>query len=148
VIGLDAEFARRLDIFVRRLQAQQYRVVITDGLRSRVEQERLRRLYEQGRGPRAAKPGQSCHEYGFAVDVVVSPRDENVVYAAANLADLRIITYGTASNHFHVEDAEGCRRAKYPTSTDRITQLPYPQDTAANQRQLPPAAPGRTKGCP
>ncbi len=47
---------------------------VTSTLRSRAEQERLWRRYQQGLAPYpVAPPGTSAHEYGEAFDLVVSP---------------------------------------------------------------------------
>jgi hypothetical protein len=49
---------------------------ITSTRRSRAEQTRLYRRYQQGLNPYpVAPPGTSSHEFGFAFDLVVSPMD-------------------------------------------------------------------------
>ena len=49
---------------------------VTSTLRSRAEQERLYRHYQQGlQTLPVAPPGTSAHEYGFALDMVVSPME-------------------------------------------------------------------------
>ena len=39
------------------------------GARSRADQERAYALYLSGRGPLAARPGTSAHEFGLAMDI-------------------------------------------------------------------------------
>lgn len=53
---------------------------VTSTLRTRTEQERLWRRFQQGltRYP-VAPPGSSAHEFGYAFDMVVSPPEENLV---------------------------------------------------------------------
>lgn len=146
MLGLDAEFARRLDALTRLLERSGHRVLISDGTRSREAQKALYERFRAGRGPLAAPPGRSCHEYGFAADIVVSPRDDALVQRLAATVGLRTILYGTTSNHVHVEWSEGCQRARGGLPAERSSQ--FPQGVADAQRQMPPASPGRIKGCP
>ena len=147
MLGLDAEFARRLDALVRVLEGRKYRVVVSDGVRSREAQRAAYDRYKAGRGPLAAAPGRSCHEYGFAADIVVSPRHDSLVAELAPTFGLRTILYGVTSNHVHVEYTEGCRRARGDLPAERSTQLPL-QDNAEGSSQNAPAAPGGKKRCP
>lgn len=143
MLGLDAEFARRLGVLTRLLEGRGHRVMVSDGVRSREQQRMLYERYQGGTGPMAARPGRSCHEYGFAADLVVSPRNDQLVIDLAPIAGLQVITYGTASNHVHVQWTEGCERAR-----GGLPAYGSLQDVAEARRQMPPATPGRIKGCP
>lgn len=46
------------------------------GARSRADQERAYALYKAGRGPLAARPGTSAHEFGLAIDVSPRPGED------------------------------------------------------------------------
>ena len=46
------------------------------GARSRADQERAYALYRAGRGPLAARPGTSAHEFGLAIDVNPRPGED------------------------------------------------------------------------
>ncbi len=148
MLGLDARFAAKLDKLVAILQGPQYRlrVVISDGTRSREAQRLAYERYKRGAGPMAAPPGRSCHEYGAAADLVVSPRSDSTVRSVATALGLRVIEYGTTSNHVHVEDAALCRELRGDLPATR--SLPDPQETAARPRQIPPGDPAGKKGCP
>lgn len=148
MIGLDARFAAKLEQLVRILQGPQYRrrVIVSDSTRSREQQRLAYERYKSGRGPMAAPPGRSCHEYGAAADIVVSPRDDALVAQVASTLGLRTILYGATSNHVHVEDSALCRELRDGVPAER--SLPFPQDRADARRQMPPAPPGGTKGCP
>lgn len=69
-VGLDAEFAKRLVTFEKKLDEHGIRVMMTDGFRSWQEQDKL---YARGRtapGPKVtnAKGGTSWHNFGLAAD--------------------------------------------------------------------------------
>jgi hypothetical protein len=66
-----------------------YQPRVTSTVRSRAEQKRLHDRYLAGGSPfYAAPPGQSSHEYGWALDVVPAAIDTNWQLALAQLKDM------------------------------------------------------------
>ena len=61
------ELKERTERFLSAAEAQGLRVQLFEGFRST---ERQKQLYESGTGVTNAKPGNSFHNYGLAVDVV------------------------------------------------------------------------------
>lgn len=68
--ALDADFAAVFEEVARYAASQGVRVEIFSGWRSRKRQTEIFRKF--GR-PRAAPPGRSFHEYGFAADIKTHP---------------------------------------------------------------------------
>ncbi|WP_257454742.1 M15 family metallopeptidase [Archangium lipolyticum] len=56
-------------------RAEGVRLWVSSGYRTRRQQRFLYERYKQGLGPRAARPGQSNHQRGTAVDVSVGHED-------------------------------------------------------------------------
>lgn len=69
-IGLDAEFARKLTVFERKLTEAGIKVMLTCGYRSCEEQDRLYAIGRTKPGTRVtnARGGYSWHNFGFAAD--------------------------------------------------------------------------------
>lgn len=70
---------------------------INSGLRTAAEQKKLWEAYQNGTGPRAAPPGQSRHERGFAVDI--QNYNDPAAVAAMNKHGLHN-PYGDDKPHF------------------------------------------------
>ena len=70
--GVNADFLTRVQAWAAETGVV-YKVTGKGGYRSRQDQEILRRNYESGKGPLAAKPGSSAHETGHALDVTPYP---------------------------------------------------------------------------
>ena len=95
--GIVAELARR-----------GIRAVVTSGYRSLAKQARLYKAYRRG-GPLAARPGQSAHNYGLAVDIALvgQPRDArdyrtmHRIAATFGLQPLGVLQRG--KDPYHVE---------------------------------------------
>lgn len=87
--GLHPEVSRRVDAMLDLLRRAGIRATVTSGFRSLAKQQELRRRAQQGfsRLP-AAKPGFSTHNYGFAVDVVLSGAPQSVLGDAARAVGL------------------------------------------------------------
>lgn len=66
--GLDPGFASDVDIL---LASSPHSWYVLEGYRSLERSKALYEAYKAGRGPIAAPPGQSAHNYGLAVDVVL-----------------------------------------------------------------------------
>lgn len=71
-IRIHPAFAEILDDVIREAGELGIQVRITSSYRSVMEQRSLFRRFGQGR---AARPGESYHNYGLAVDVATSPPD-------------------------------------------------------------------------
>lgn len=82
--ALTPEFIPYAKAFVQFLGNNRLHPQITSTRRSRAEQSRLYDAYiARGRtGLPAAPPGASAHEYGYAVDLLVSPQE--YLYAVGN----------------------------------------------------------------
>lgn len=65
---LDKSFERDV---VAVLGPSQHTFYVTEGFRSLKRSKELYEDYKAGRGPRAAPPGKSAHNYGLAIDVVL-----------------------------------------------------------------------------
>lgn len=77
--GLHPEFVPWATWLVAVAQASGYGPVVTSAYRTRRDQERLYRRYQQGLSPYpAARPGTSRHEYGLAIDID-TPTDRSVL---------------------------------------------------------------------
>lgn len=63
--GMDASFLDKL----QKMFADNPKLVLNSGFRSRAEQQRLYDLYKAGKGNLAAAPGSSNHEKGLAADI-------------------------------------------------------------------------------
>lgn len=70
-IGLS--IAGRFDAMVAAAQRDGVNLVISSGMRTRAEQQRLWDLYQAGKGNIAARPGTSNHEKGEAIDFANTP---------------------------------------------------------------------------
>lgn len=70
--GVNSDFLSRVQAWAQETGVV-YKVTGKGGYRSRQDQEILRRKYESGKGPLAAKPGSSAHETGNALDVTPYP---------------------------------------------------------------------------
>ncbi len=70
-MALDRLLAKNARLIVEEFQRETgKRAVITSGYRSLAKQKKLYDAYRRG-GPLAAAPGQSAHNYGFAVDIAI-----------------------------------------------------------------------------
>jgi len=87
--GLNPEVQRRVDLMLRLLRDAGIRATVTSGYRSI---ERQRELYVRARRGQsalpAAPPGLSTHNYGYAVDVVLSGAPQSVLGDAARAVGL------------------------------------------------------------
>jgi len=74
--GLHPELRRVWPLLARDVRAQLDRgVTLVSAYRSPAQQRALYRAYRAGRGGRAAPPGQSAHQRGLAIDVLLeAPR--------------------------------------------------------------------------
>lgn len=71
--GLVPQLRPWAEALYREGQRRGYRCTVTSVRRTRAQQARLYRRYQQGLSPwPAAPPGRSLHEYGLAFDMVVA----------------------------------------------------------------------------
>ncbi|PTL81619.1 D-alanyl-D-alanine carboxypeptidase family protein [Vitiosangium sp. GDMCC 1.1324] len=103
---------------------------VSSGYRTRWQQRLLYERYRLGLGPRAARPGQSNHQRGLAVDVAVGDEDTPTYRWLAANACLHGFRRTVPSEPWHWE---------YRPRTTR----PPPVDTDCLGQPLPPKEPAR-----
>lgn len=70
---LESEFLRDV---TKLLTDSPHQWKVTEGLRSMERSKELNDAYKAGKGPRAAPPGKSAHNYGLAIDVaLIDPKN-------------------------------------------------------------------------
>lgn len=115
-------------------------ITITSGFRSRAEQERLYARYvSSGYDPRyvAAKPGQSNHEKGLAIDAVVDGKPVGAFFSRQTLAKYGLTTlYNSKGQPFdtvHIELLGGGKPTAAPTAAAPADQQQPDQSPAQTQ---------------
>lgn len=73
---LESEFLRDV---TKLLSDSPHQWKVTEGLRSMERSKELNDAFVAGKGPRAAPPGKSAHNYGLAIDVaLIDPKNSKV----------------------------------------------------------------------
>lgn len=143
-MGLDARFAQKLIEVVRVLEGLKIRVAVVSAYRTRKEQDRQYQRMRRGEIARAARPGRSCHEFGAAADLVLTPPRYDVLGRVVAVRGLSQPFPGDDPGH--VEDTALCRELRGDVLPAR-PQLP----SAGSRRGTlsdPPVTPPGPCGCP
>jgi zinc D-Ala-D-Ala carboxypeptidase len=119
-------------------RAEGYGLWVISGHRTWEQQKYLYRLYRQGLGPRAARPGRSNHQRGTAVDISVgderSPVYEWLAANACRFGFRRTVS----SEPWHWEYRPRSTRAPKPGKDCQGRERPVPEVRA-------PAVPGASR---